>query len=365
MAAEKDPHMSEPNSANATFEKLVSGRGRVVTDSETPDEKVIASNMVDPARVDLTDLSVIGLRDFELVKVCEVPFTKETAAWIMTANEVPGERPRRTNHVRDMLTTFVRRTYLPELGQLAVCQLVEPHKDPITFRVDGQHRCVARLQLKDDTFSPKVRLFLYRASSMDGVKALYSQIDRGAQRTPMNVRESFLVDVPPFNAYGRETRNLLGSSLSLYLRRREKDRANVDPEVLVSLMVGSYMDAAVASADLLRGAGKTLPKHMARTPVVAAMIGSYLASPKGFKDFWTPIRDGVGLVDLNDPRLRLRNDLMSNAVGSANKMRKADKSIGAEAMFRMCILAWNAFREGRPLARLTVGKSADRPAFHK
>jgi hypothetical protein len=73
------------------------------------------------------------------------------------------------------------------------------------------------------------------------------------------------------------------------------------------------------------------------------------------------VRDGIGVTSVTDPRAKLRDMLLSTSVGSANGTRKQNERVAQEQMYRNCIQAWNAYREGRQMKRF--GSTTERPKF--
>jgi hypothetical protein len=342
------------------FERLAGGRGRSITDAGGAlDKDLVEAHTVDVSALDTSDVSALGAA--EIVKVCskDLPLTRTMAAWVINMAAVPGERPLRPAHVGVLATAMQRGTFRSELVHIAACQCLATKT---VYRANGQHTAWARESIEDEGYAPVVHLELYRVATMDGVRALYAQYDRGAPRTKGNLLESYLADLPPFNDYGRPLRGLLGLSLVMYLWPTSSERAKHDADSVVTQMVGAYRAPLEQAAVVLRGAPRGQVKHLWRTPVVAAMIGTVLKAPRVALEFWSSVRDGTALTDVNDPRLRLRNALMQTAIG-AKKSRKNDDVVSSEVMHRECVAAWNAYREHRTLTSLRASSREERPAY--
>ena len=87
-----------------------------------------------------------------------------------------------------------------------------------------------------------------------------------------------------------------------------------------------------------------------RKPVVAALYETFSALKVKGEDFWNAVGDGTGMSSRNDPRLRLRTSLMSSSTMKGSRSRHMPN----EEMYRGCIQAWNAWRDGRELAAIRV-----------
>ena len=99
--------------------------------------------------------------------------------------------------------------------------------------------------------------------------------------------------------------------------------------------------------------------HITRGPCYAAMFATFNRAKEASEQFWAAVRDGNDL-GLNDPRLKLRNMLTTHAVndGATGKVSKV-QTTNSEEMYRWCLEAWKAFREGREIKSIKTPK--DRP----
>ncbi len=131
-------------------------------------------------------------------------------------------------------------------------------------------------------------------------------------------------------------------------------------------LLAKYIDAAVFFNDILEatvpdGVSKAISKHMRRKPVYAAMLYTWEKNRSDAKRFWVDVRDGESLKRTS-PALLLRDFLKDHTYNFA----RGSQSLGAVTMHEMlskCIVAWNAFRDGRPLKFLKYypGKPIPKP----
>ncbi|HCH59797.1 MAG TPA: hypothetical protein DEV73_04265 [Candidatus Zambryskibacteria bacterium] len=102
-------------------------------------------------------------------------------------------------------------------------------------------------------------------------------------------------------------------------------------------------------------------KHLLRAPVVGAMFATFNKASQIAVEFWIPVATGTGIEKVGDPRLKLRNELQRAAVDSGMGSHSDKKIVSQEFMFRQCITAWNAFRDGRTLQLLKAVEKGNRP----
>lgn len=347
--------MSEENHVRDTFDRLVSGRSRTVT---TPGAPPSAEDM--PVVVlDDIDTSSLRAEHVERLKIQPIALTEKTANWVFNCEPVPGERPMRDDHVSVLATAMTRGSFLAEVVMLAVCHCEADNK---IYRINGQHTSWARITLDSTTYNPVVNLGIYRAKTMAGVRALYAQFDRGATRTRSNLVESYLADAPPFDKYGRALRAALASGVGFYAWPKNHDRTRHDADSVVSLMTGVHKDAVVHAASILNTPTAKESQHIRRAATVAAIMATYYVAPKPSSEFWLKVRDGTDMTEKDDPRLKLRNELLTRAVGSAsNRRSKENAPLSNEMTYRYCVSMWNAWREKRSVSRMPGTKGADRP----
>ena len=104
---------------------------------------------------------------------------------------------------------------------------------------------------------------------------------------------------------------------------------------------------------------------MKRASIVAAMFTTFNKAVKDSKEFWDAVRDGIGFDQKHDPRLKLRNSLMTakiSQMGERHTNRKGSaKVVLGEELIRWSINAWNAWRKGESLTVLRAHLKSDRP----
>jgi hypothetical protein len=92
-------------------------------------------------------------------------------------------------------------------------------------------------------------------------------------------------------------------------------------------------------------------RHLARGPVIAAMIITFRKCAAEAEAFWEDVRDGEDLPG-KSPALKLRNYLLSATVGVGRGVSSPslNAAVGYREMYGKCIIAWNASRKGDPTA---------------
>ena len=104
-----------------------------------------------------------------------------------------------------------------------------------------------------------------------------------------------------------------------------------------------------------------------RGSVVGGMFLTFAKSAKGSDEFWSAVRDGTGFTQKHDPRLKLRNSLMTCKVAQTGDRRtdRGPKAVSSEEIIRWAIHAWNAWRKGESLTVLRAYLKAERPKLVK
>ncbi|OHA58085.1 MAG: hypothetical protein A2571_03535 [Candidatus Vogelbacteria bacterium RIFOXYD1_FULL_44_32] len=299
------------------------------------------------------DVTSLG-KGLELVKRRKVEFDRKEAMKLLELDEFPGDRRLKQNHVDRLIKAMLRGTFHPEWVTLIVCALDGKH-----YRMNGQHTAWARIEMPE-VWPCSVELLEYRAETDEDLRSLYSSIDRSSPRTRTNVMDSYLVGTPEFEGIKRQSLSRLPQGFELWFWPSAQDRRKHDADDTSFLLKTEQYDLAVKVAAFLDKLSARENRHMFRSPVIAAMFAIFNKSPQVAVKFWQPIADGTGIDKKGDPRLKLRNELMRTAVDSGGGSRSDKKRVSQEYMFRLCINAWNAYREERSLSQLKAYEGGKR-----
>lgn len=296
----------------------------------------------------LLDVKALG-KGYELASRKDVNLTWDEARRFITMTEFAGDRKLRPSHVEYLLHAMQRGTFRPELVTLIVCECKGK-----TYRMNGQHTCWARLEMDEDYTCP-VAVLTYRAKTEADMRLLYATIDRGAARTRSNVLDSHLVGTALFEGVPNTVVRLIAAGFTLWKWVDRSARGRHDGDDVSYLLLTEHAGEAELVSDFLRTLPPRESRHVLRGPVVAAMFATFALGPRKAKEFWVPVADGVNIGSSNDPRMRLRNLLVDlSAIG-------AKPSGGQEHLYRLCIVAWNAFRSKTDVRTLKAPEDGDRP----
>jgi hypothetical protein len=283
------------------------------------------------------------------------------ATKILELKEFVGDRPLRNKHVISLARAMVRGTFRPEQVKLITCEL-----DGDIYRMNGQHTAWAVLELVATENEPKdfpiqVELLEYEADTEYDMRMLYSSIDRGTSRTRDNITHSYLAGTEEFGRFRARTLRLAPQGFSLWFWTARHDRLQHDADAVAYLLRTDHVDLATKVCAFLNRLSERECGHMMRGSVAGAMFATFHKAPQVASGFWGAVAEGTGIDDRQDPRLKLRNELMRTAVDSGGGSRSEKKKVSQEFMFRQCLAAWNAFRENRTLQILKATERGKRP----
>jgi len=270
-----------------------------------------------------------------------------------------AERPLLSEWVENLQREMRQGTFRYEQVILASCLL----KD-VEYRVNGQHTCWAwALLLSDPAFKhprvlPRVRWVRYRASSDQDLRQLYATTDRGKARSRAHVVLSYLYGIEGFETVAKSNLKRLAEGLGPWVYGYDpNDQPPVDQ--LIYLMKTTHNALARKIAEFMGGSHKA-NRHIHRSPVCAAMYATFDVSHSHSVGFWSAVRDGAELA-IDDPRLKLRNYLLTHSVVAGRGMGTAKtQSVSGEIMYRTCIGHWNAWRDGKT-GKLLIPAAGERP----
>lgn len=306
-------------------------------------------------------------KDITLVKretaILDVPFAEK----ILQFESFEADRPLRNKHVDYLVGTMVRGTFRPEQVDIITCDLdtVDNGKRCTkTYRMNGQHTCWARILLSEQDEAPRgikytINYYHYKAKSSQGLRTLYSSIDRNAPRTKSNVVHSYCYGTDKFEGVSKRILTLLSGGMDAWLNDTNNSDARLDADSVSHLLLNDHHTVALRVASVL-DPFSAKEYHLGRAAVVGAMFATFQKAPGAATEFWNMVKTGVGASSHDDPRLRLRDLLMTSNVGLQKASRF--KKLESEELYRLCIHAWNAHRKGLTLRQLkSAGGEAPRP----
>lgn len=305
---------------------------------------------------DVYDVCALGA-GLELLSDRKQQFTHKRAEEILSTEEFMADRPLRENHVARLIDAMKRETFHPEWVQLITCECEELGNK--TFRMNGQHTSWARLHMPAN-YPCQVRVMHYRAKTASDMRRLYASIDRNAPRTKENVINSYLGGTNEYGHYKKDVRRVLSTGIVKWLWPSSQESKKYDGDDIAYLLMTEYFNLAQKVGMFLNHQSYRDQRHLFRSGVVAAMFATFSKAPQIAEQFWSSVAEGTGIENKEDPRLKLRNELMQVST-TINTLNSAKKRVSAEYMYRACIHAWNTFRRGDRLKRIRPNMSSNRP----
>lgn len=244
--------------------------------------------------------------------------------------------------------------------------LVVANLDGRAFRMNGQHTCWARIYADEQGLDKKTRcpvqLMRYNTATVQDARRLYASLDRGKSRTHGTVVNSHLLGSEEFDGYKGHHLTLLAQGLGQWLWPTSRQRSLHGADDRAYLMLKDHHRVALQVGEFIKESRAADFRHLKRAPTVAAMFETFHKAPQIASDFWSVIRDGIGLSDKQDPRWVLREYLKAAVMtGATHKASAEQNAVSQEEIYRACIHAWNAFRSQRRLKHLRISLSEDRP----
>ena len=286
-----------------------------------------------------------------------IEFTKDAATSFLEDYQVFEEvdRPLRDSHVRYLIKSMMRGTFVPEWVQLRVCLCREPYAGQpagTVWRMNGQHTAWARLDLPASYRCP-VTLEKWTARTVDDMRQLYAQIDRNAPRTKANVIQSWIGGTGEYANVPKSVIRNIAAALQYYLWEDEAFRRGHDGDEVAYLMRTDHYDICAKVVKFLgEHPNNRDNKHIWRAPVMGAMLATMEKAPIISDRFWSTVASGTGIESKTDPRLKLRNALINSSIQSGGGMRTGKSMVTGEGVYRWCLSCWNAHRAGREIASL-------------
>jgi hypothetical protein len=263
-----------------------------------------------------------------------------------------GEREVTDTHVQFLYDQMRRRLFNPLLVILSTAVY-----EGVEYKINGQHTCWA-VQYMPAGFSIQVREIRYSVATPEQLRLLYSTYDRMRVRSDGHCTKVQLAGTAVMEGLHLRIVNQLVSSLKFWYFEASRDRNRVTPEQVAVVIQNEIPDLFRKVAQYAQTHQDF--KHVRRAPVLAAVFATYDKVPTIAPQFWEPVATGVDLTKATDPRLRLRDLLMQSATNKSYGQQSKD-FVHPEAMYRICIGAWNRWRKGEPVRVLRMTKERVAP----
>jgi hypothetical protein len=320
----------------------------------------------------------------ELVEAKKKPMTKSLAQWMLAMPELTIAEAKVDRDLSDTWSNILAdrmRTgeFIYEIVNFVVCscdQKIGSHPPGTVFRMNGQHTCTAFLRYVGDSNTAKggmVNILQYKVKTIEEMRVLYSLQDRGRARTNSDVVNAHLAGSSGFVGASKRTLGVLVTGLQFWLRpvdaamKHERRQITIDEASALTKTV--HIDTAQLVCRFLCEDGTmtaTARSILYRTPVVAAMYATFEKEPVKAHEFWTAVRDCIGLESRDDPRYRLhqflRDCVLANIKTKATDRAAGRHVVGGEEMYRKSLIYWNGFCQGKNITSMPYQwKSGSRP----
>lgn len=303
-------------------------------------------------RTDLLKIANSGTLQYEVISDETVVLDHARASRYIDLPIFPGERNVTDGQVQLLFDEMRKGTFNELLVILSTAVL-----DGVEYKINGQHTCWA-VQFMPAAFQLRVREIKYRVHNQQQLKLLYSTYDRLKARTDGHLNKVQLVGTSVMEGINVSLIEKLTGGLKFWYFDDQRDRGRITPEQLSAIVQNQLFDLW-RHVGLCVQAHASEHKHIARSPVIGAMFATFEKVPTKAHEFWGPVANGLGLDHKTDPRLKLRDMLMKS---TTHVSLGAKDYLPPEAVYRMCILAWNHWRKHTPVQVLRTSKERPRPA---
>lgn len=299
-------------------------------------------------REPVLDIGSLGT-GLELKQRKALDLTYAEAVKILEYPQFEGDRPLNDKHVIFLTRQMKAGMFRWEQVQIIVCRY-----DGKDYRMNGQHTCWARLNMPEKNYPAPAQLLRYEAASEHDMRQLYASIDRNKARSSGNVVVSYLAGRQEFIQFNKRILRALAEALAFWKWDLESQRLLHTPDDRAYLMLTDHYQLTTKVGNFINSSKSADIKHLHRRPVIAAMYATFDKAPEIAAQFWKAVALGEMLAK-DDPRMQLRNKLLSSTIAAGGRAVTSDvTTTSSEEMFRWCILAWNAHRQGKPLKLFKV-----------
>lgn len=272
--------------------------------------------------------------------------TPKRAAELLKLNTLDGQRNLRPTHVETLKRKIVDGRF--HVGEIATCVCADGEK-----LINGQHQCTAVVE-SGLPITAVVQRFVLNGESKEEIATLFSQFDQHKSRTAGDVAWIFAVELG-WGDWPRRLVHVIASALGSLTTGKFKTRESLRSAELggtrpsndqVAAEMGRNRKACEFVHSILGFGDTKKMRHMYRASVVAAMLQTYRKDREDAALFWAAIRDGE-MLRAKSPELRLREYLLNTSTKNATG---GEKGVAHPvAMYRFCIVAWNAMRTNSPM----------------
>ncbi len=296
----------------------------------------------------------------KLISDRKVPLSVMKAQEHMELETFEGERRVTPKHMQEIWDMYARGLFSWDIVQMATCKI----KD-VKYAINGQHSAKLRAELGSRLGTdPTVRYMEWEAPNTEELTKLYSIYDAGKPRSSGHQLKVQLAGGEGMEEIWSSVVTKLGPAMRLWRYEDRNAALRQSATTTAHLIRGEFKELFVTVALYWQKVYSDAP-HVKRAGSLAAMLATFNVVPTVAPQFWDPVCTGENMGDRTDPRWVLRETLLRTSqsiVSATSRTRLMD----AESMYRVCIQAWNMWRDKRSLEGGTrnLRPAQDRPQPH-
>lgn len=271
--------------------------------------------------------------------------TKKLAEEFATMEPAPHDRPLSERRLQVYQRMLEKGEFRPVTWASALCK-----ETGDVYRVNGKHTSTMLAGL-EKTPEFYVTIEEYECETLEDVAKLYATFDSSMQsRTAKDIYLSFAATVPalaavPSNFIISSIAGIAIHKLGLQNNATAAERA----ELILDhdnfpVWLAQRIETAQTTWKETGVKGKQKCAHVLRSPVIAAMFGSFEKSRKDATEFWDLVLNETGKSP-GTPDRKLARYLVSISMARVGN-DKSKKIASTREVYVKCLHAWNAWRRG-------------------
>lgn len=302
---------------------------------------------------------------YRLISDTMVNLTRNKAFEILEYDAFSAERPVREHWVQALYNEWLGGRFLWHQAMIAYGIIYENAPDgtrkPHCYRLNGQHTCWMRVNIpkeKEPKSPCKVRELVYECEDMDGLREIYSVIDRSARRTDAHITRVLMADASPCSSLPLSYLNKMIAGMRLWLWEGQWDRKfKGNPQEMSAIIQTQY-------PELFRIVGQFFSVKYTEWPpirragIIAALFATFHKGGGLAGDFWDKVCSGLGFESKTDPRYQLRLFCQNH---TSNPSSGGKSTVGAEDTYRIAINCYNKWRNEEPVAVVRTTDTRTKP----
>lgn len=223
-----------------------------------------------------------------------------------------------------------------------------------TYRVNGKHTAIVLADL-NGKFPAGLHAMVerYEADGLEDVAEIYATFDhRRSSRSPSEINRVFAGSSPELAEIPRRIANTAVSGMSFAIWEQDSIRHEADERAKLLL---EHREFVVWVAAII-----SKSPHLMRASVVAAMFRTYQRTKKAATEFWQQVTDENHASNKHPTRVLARWLLTHDVYAGAHHTGRQQLD-SPRGMFIRCLVAWNAWRQGRESVELIYNPESKTP----